>query len=109
MLLDRSHRNWALFSLVSLTVATIGWIVSLGTSTAGPSGGSFPGLVFGIIGTAMMLFAGLLSGRRTLRHLPLGSARFWLKGHLWLGTLCIPFILFHASFSWGGLLEQALW
>ncbi len=109
MLLDRSQRNWALFSLISLTVATIGWTVSLQSSPAGPSGGSFSGLIFGIIGTAMMLFAGLLAGRRTLRHLPLGSARFWMKGHLWLGTLCIPFILFHASFSWGGLLEQALW
>ncbi|MFM7038418.1 MAG: hypothetical protein ACKO2L_11920, partial [Planctomycetaceae bacterium] len=109
MLLDRSHRNWALFSLISLIAATISWIISLGSSTAGPSGGSFSGLVFGIIGTAMMLFAGLLGGRRALRHLPLGSARFWMKGHLWLGTLCIPFILFHSNFSWGGLLEQALW
>jgi len=109
VLLDRSHRNWALFSLISLIAATISWIISLGSSTAGPSGGSFSGLVFGIIGTAMMLFAGLLGGRRALRHLPLGSARFWMKGHLWLGTLCIPFILFHSNFSWGGLLEQALW
>ena len=109
MLIDRSHRAWALFSLISLTAATIGWTVSLKYSPAGASGGSFPGLLFGILGTAMMLFAGLLAGRRPLRHLPLGSARFWMKGHLWLGTLCIPFILFHSGFAWGGVLEQLLW
>ena len=109
MLIDRSHRAWALFSLISLTAATIAWTVSLKYSPAGASGGSFSGLLFGILGTAMMLFAGLLAGRRPLRHLPLGSARFWMKGHLWLGTLCIPFILFHSGFAWGGVLEQLLW
>ncbi|MFM7058863.1 MAG: hypothetical protein ACKO2P_18280 [Planctomycetota bacterium] len=109
MLIDRSHRAWALFSLITLTTATIGWTVSQKYSPAGASGGSFSGLLFGILGTGMMLFAGLLAGRRQLRHLPFGSARFWMKGHLWLGTLCIPFILFHSGFAWGGLLEQLLW
>jgi hypothetical protein len=57
----------------------------------------------------MMLFAGLLAARKSVRVRRLGSAQFWLKGHLWLGTLCIPFILFHAGFEWGGVLEQLLW
>ena len=67
------------------------------------------GLLFGVIGTFMMLFAGLLAARKPLRIRRIGSAQFWLKGHLWLGTLCIPFILFHSGFGWGGLLEQIMW
>lgn len=67
------------------------------------------GLLYGVIGTLMMLFAGLLAARKPLRVRRIGSAQFWLKGHLWLGTLCIPFILFHAGFGWGGLLEQIMW
>jgi hypothetical protein len=76
---------------------------------SGPSGGSAVGLLFGVLGTSMMLFAGLLAARKSVRVRRLGSAQFWLKGHLWLGTLCIPFILFHAGFGWGGFLEQLLW
>ena len=109
MLLDRTHSRWALLSGLTLTIGATAWFICHAASPNGLSGGSVPGLLFGIIGTLMMFFAGLLGARRPLRHRRIGSASFWLKGHLWLGTLCIPFILFHASFSLGGLLEQVLW
>jgi len=109
VLLDRTHTRWALLSGLTLTIGAAAWFICNAASPNGLSGGSVPGLIFGIIGTLMMFFAGMLGARRPLRHRRIGSASFWLKGHLWLGTLCIPFILFHASFSLGGLLEQVLW
>ena len=109
MLLDRTHSRWALLSGLTLTIGAAAWFICNAAAPNGLSGGSVPGLIFGIIGTLMMFFAGMLGARRPLRHRRIGSASFWLKGHLWLGTLCIPFILFHASFSLGGLLEQVLW
>ncbi|MFN9081602.1 MAG: hypothetical protein ACK5X8_13725 [Planctomyces sp.] len=109
MLLDRTHTRWALLSGLTLTIGAAAWFICNAAAPNGLSGGSVPGLIFGIIGTLMMFFAGMLGARRPLRHRRIGSASFWLKGHLWLGTLCIPFILFHASFSLGGLLEQVLW
>ena len=109
MLLDRTHSRWALLSGLTLTIGATAWFICHAASPNGLSGGSVPGLLFGIIGTLMMFFAGLLGARRPLRHRRIGSASFWLKGHLCLGTLCIPFILLHASFSLGGLLEQVLW
>lgn len=109
MLLDRSHLSWALFSGISLIAGTVSYVAYAWDNPKGPSGGSAMGLLFGVVGTMMMLFAGLLAARKPLRIRRIGSAQFWLKGHLWLGTLCIPFILFHAGFGWGGLLEQIMW
>ena len=76
---------------------------------SGVSGGSLPGLVFGLVGTAMMGFAGLLSARRQVPTWRIGSAQFWLKGHIWIGLLSVAFILFHAGFRWGGPGEIGLW
>jgi histone H1/5 len=57
----------------------------------------------------MMLFAGLLAARKKVSFWRLGSAKFWLKSHLWLGTLSFPMIMFHAGFELGGTLEKVLW
>jgi hypothetical protein len=50
----------------------------------------------------------LLAGRKRLPRLPIGTARSWLKAHIWLGLLSVPLILFHAGFRCGGLLERVL-
>ena len=109
MLIDRSHLSWALFSGISLVAGVLSYVTYVLNSPKEPSGGSAMGLFYGVVGTAMMLFAGLLAARKPLRIRRIGSAQFWLKGHLWLGTLCIPFILFHSGFGWGGPLEQLMW
>jgi hypothetical protein len=75
-----------------------------------PSGGSWPGLAFGVVGFAMMLYAGLLGGRKQVRIWRLGRAQTWMRGHLWLGTLSFPLILFHAGFTFGaGLTVVLMW
>ncbi|MBM79278.1 MAG: hypothetical protein CMJ78_01635 [Planctomycetaceae bacterium] len=108
--MDKTHRTWFLISLVIFVVATVSYIVySTMFAPNGPSGGSLMGLTYGIVGSLMMIFAGLLAGRKQVPTWTIGSAKFWLRGHLWLGTLSFPLILYHAGFGWGGLVENILW
>lgn len=109
MLLDRTHRSWAFLSAVIFAVATASYVIYAEMSPRGPTGGSLMGLLYGIVGSAFMIFAGLLAGRKQLPFWRLGSAQFWLRGHLWLGTLSVPLILFHSGFGLGGIVEQLLW
>ena len=55
-----------------------------------------------------MLFAGLLAARKKLPVWRLGRAQSWMRGHLWLGLLSLPMILFHGGFRFGGLLTSML-
>lgn len=109
MLIDRTHRQWAVISTAIFVVATVSYLSYASSTPKGPTGGSFMGLLYGIVGAAFMIFAGLLAGRKQVPHWRLGSAQFWLRGHLWLGTLSLPFILYHSGFGLGGRLEQVLW
>lgn len=108
MLIDRTHRAWIVVTLVLLAASTAAYVVYARSAPDGPQGGSVPGLLFGIAGTTLMIFAGLLSGRKKFPGARLGSSQFWLRGHIWLGLLSGPLILFHAGFQWGGLLEQII-
>ena len=109
MLIDRTHKPWFFASVLALSVAgSAYWVISKG-SPHGASGGSVFGLLFGIFGSLMMVFAALLAVRKRLPTWRVGSAQLWLRGHLWLGTLGFVLILFHAGFKWGGLLENLLW
>jgi hypothetical protein len=57
----------------------------------------------------MMLIAGLLGLRKKFPVWRVGRGSSWMRGHLWLGTLSFPFILFHAAFRMGsGGLTRAL-
>ena len=75
----------------------------------GPRGGTPEGLVFGIAGYAMMLFALLLGARKRIRSVRIGRAYWWLQGHVWFGLLSFPIIVLHGGFKpqfWGGALTQ---
>ena len=96
-----------------LTIATtiagaLSYRTYVAASPYGPSGGSRPGLIFGIAGTSAMVLAGLLAARKKVRTWRLGSARAWMQMHIWLGVLAVPLILFHAGFRLGGLLTTTL-
>ena len=109
MLIDRSHRPWFFFSLGALAVAGIGYAIYSSMSVRGPSGGSAVGLIYGSVGYALMLFAGLLGLRKKFPIMRVGRTTTWMRGHLWLGLLSFPLILFHAAFSLGaGALTRAL-
>src|SRR5688572_2785909 len=109
MLIDRTHRPWAIASGAMLAVGGVLYGLDV-ARTAHPSGGSWPGLTFGVLGFGMMLYAGLLGARKKVRIWRLGRAQTWMRGHLWLGTLSFPIILFHAGFGFGaGLTAVLMW
>lgn len=97
-----------LFTACAAAVSTALYVVYANAAPRGPQGGSWQGLLFGVAGSALMVFAGLLAARKKVPRARIGTARFWLKAHIWLGLLSVPLILFHAGFRWGGLLEQVL-
>jgi hypothetical protein len=106
--IDRTHRAWLIASLIILGVATAIYLVYAASSPAGPSGGSAIGLTFGIAGSLCMIFAGLLAARKKVPVWRLGRAQTWMRGHLWLGLLSLPLILFHGGFRFGGPLTSVL-
>lgn len=109
MIMDRSHRGWLIGSAVLLALGALLYVPYRLLSVSGVDGGSVVGLVYASIGSAMMLFAGLLGFRKRYRIWRIGRATSWMRGHLWLGFLSFPFILFHAGFQLGnGTLTRVL-
>ena len=53
-----------------------------------------------------MIFAALLGARKRVPVWRLGRAQAWMRGHLWLGLLSLPIILFHGAFHFGGAMTQ---
>lgn len=108
MRIDHTHRKWLAASLIILGVSIAIYVPYAVRAPQGPTGGSALGLTFGIVGSAFMLFAGLLAGRKKFPIWRLGRAQAWMRGHLWLGLLSLPVILFHAGFRFGGPLTSVL-
>ena len=108
MLIDSSHRKWIVLCVVVLAVSTAIYVPYVRHALNGPSGGSAVGLTFGIVGSILMVFAGVLGARRKVPMWQIGRATFWMRGHIWLGLLSYPLILFHGGFGLGGPLTFAL-
>jgi hypothetical protein len=106
--LDRTQRPWAFVSLAILVVSGLAYAVYALEAPQGPRGGSAVGLVFGVVGFGFMLFAALLGARKRVPVWRIGRAQAWMRGHLWLGFLALPIILFHGGFHFGGTLTQIL-
>lgn len=109
MLIDRTHKSWFVASSVIGTMGASAYYAASQSMPHGMTGGSVIGLVLGIVGSMLMVFAALLAVRKRLPTWRVGSAQWWLRGHLWLGSLGFLLILFHSGFAWGGLLENCLW
>lgn len=108
MRIDQTHRAWAIASLAILALSSILYLIYALDSPQGPRGGSAIGLLFGIIGFVFMIFAALLGARKRVPTWRLGRAQAWMRGHLWLGLLALPMILFHGGFHFGGTLTALL-
>jgi hypothetical protein len=108
MLIDSSHRKWIGVCVAVLAVSTAVYVPYVRGALNGPSGGSAVGLTFGIVGSILMIFAGVLGARRKVPMWQIGRATFWMRGHIWLGLLSYPLILFHGGFGLGGPLTIAL-
>jgi hypothetical protein len=108
MKIDRTQRGWAVASLGILAASIVAYAIYAGRAPAGPRGGSTIGLLFGVVGFASMIFAALLGARKRVPTWRLGRAQAWMRGHLWLGLLSLPLILFHGGFHFGGTLTRVL-
>lgn len=108
MILDRSHRGWALVTSLLLVLSALLYANTAMRTPGGVSGGSAEGILFGAAASLCMLFAALLGVRKRRPHYRLGRVSGWLKGHLWLGALSLPLVLFHGGFAMGGPLTRTL-
>jgi hypothetical protein len=108
MKIDKTHRPWMLTTLALLAASLAIYILYAVRSPAGPRGGSALGLTFGIAGYSLMLYAGLLGARKKVPVWRIGRAQTWMRGHIWLGLLSLPLILFHGGFAFRGPLTAVL-
>jgi hypothetical protein len=106
--MDKTQRGWALASLAFLAISAVMYDLYSFESPQGPRGGSTIGLIFGVAGFGFMLFAALLGARKRVPTWRIGRAQAWMRGHLWLGFLALPMILFHGGFHFGGTLTRVL-
>jgi len=106
--MDKTQRGWALASVAILGISVVVYVVYSSASPQDARGGSAMGLAFGVIGFAFMIFAALLGARKRVPTWRVGRAQAWMRGHLWLGFLALPFILFHGGFHFGGTLTRVL-
>jgi hypothetical protein len=108
MVVDAGHRIWAAATVAALGAGAIAYGVHAVRSPTGPSGGSALGLIYGFVAFGLMVFAGLLGGRKKVPTWRLGRAATWLKGHIWLSLLAVALVFFHAGFRLGGPMTTAL-
>ncbi len=108
MRIDASHRRWLMASVGIALAGGLAYGVYAATAPKGPGGGTWPGIAFGLVAAVMILFAGFLGARKKLLLLRIGSLTWWMKGHLWLGLLSLPMVLFHSAFRFGGPLTSVL-
>lgn len=110
MRIDETHRKWFIGSLAGLIVAAVIYVPYSRSAAEGANGGTVAGLTYGSIASAFMLFAGLLGARKKVPIWRVGRAQAWMRGHLWLGFLSFPLILFHSGFRFGtGLTKGLMW
>jgi hypothetical protein len=108
VLLDRSQRGWALGSLGIFAAGLVLYLFEAISAPQGARGGSTIGIFLGMVGFGFMIYAAALGARKRVPTWRLGRAKAWMRGHLWLGLLSIPLILFHGGFRFGGTLTQIL-
>jgi len=101
MLIDKTHRPWLWGCVIGLAIATAIYIPYNHYTLGGARGGTVIGIVYGSVGFGFMIFAGLLSLRKKFPVWRMGRTSTWMRGHLWLGLISYPIILFHSGFSFG--------
>jgi hypothetical protein len=110
VLIDRRQTRWAVATVI-VGVAVGGLYLWLQSRSPTPlTGGSSVGLWYGVAGTALMVYAGLLSAHRLFPAAWwMGPRKVWLRGHIWLGTLSVVLIACHAHARLGTGVALALW
>jgi hypothetical protein len=108
--INRDSRGWVIACLIILAAGGAVYVpyAQAARRVGGASGGTWYGIIYGAVGSAMMLFALLLGLKKRIRTMRIGRAYTWMQGHVWLGLLAYPIILFHSGFRFGGPFTQVL-
>lgn len=101
MRIDHTHTGWLVASLAILGVSLVAYGFYRVPAGAVSMGGTAAGITYGSVGFAFMIFAALLGARKRVPVYRFGRAQTWMRGHLWLGLLSLPLILFHSGFRYG--------
>jgi hypothetical protein len=110
MIVDRQQSRWALATAIMAGAFAMAYAAYAMLSANGPRGGTPAGLVFGSLGTGIIVFECLLGLRKKYPASRLGRLKTWLRAHCWLGLLSFLLILFHSGFRWGsGLAAVLMW
>jgi hypothetical protein len=99
--IDHTHKGWLVASLVIFGVSLLAYGFYRVPLGARSMGGTAAGLAYGSVGFSFMIFAALLGARKRVPVYRFGRAQTWMRGHLWLGLLSLPLILFHSGFRYG--------
>ena len=108
MKIDKRHWPWFWFSVVVLVGSVLAYMLYVPRLIHGASGGNALGIVLGSVALAFLLFAAGLFPRRLARTERFGRAKWWMAGHLWLGTLTLPLAWLHGGFRHGGALTAVV-
>jgi hypothetical protein len=106
--IDHTHKNWLAASLLIFGASMLLYAIYRVPPSGVPMGGTALGLGFGTLGFAFMIFAALLGARKKVPVWRVGRAQTWMRGHLWLGLLSMPLIVFHSGFRYGHGLSAVL-
>lgn len=112
MLLNRdnwpSHRPWLVICLLVTAAASAWFFIASAGATDWPSGSSAVGFTCGVAGALIIIFEFLLWWRKKVRVWRIGRAQVWMRAHIWLGLQCVPLLILHSGFRWGGTLSTVL-
>lgn len=81
-------------------LALAGGLMGLWAWPPQPSSGL--GVFLGLVGGAIVFFEMAILPRKWYRGKRLGRTRLWMQLHVWMGLICLPVILVHAGFGFGG-------
>ena len=108
MRIDRTHRGWLIGSSLATIAAAAAFAGHAILASDDARGDSWIGLTLGISAAGMVFYAGFLGARKKVLLLRIGSVTWWMRGHLWLGAMSLPFALMHGAFAFGGTLTTVL-
>src|SRR3954451_2142944 len=85
VLIDATHKRWAGAALALGAAAVAVYELLARGAPGGLTGGSAAGLWYGVIGSGLMVYAGLLAAHRKVPSWWwVGARQTWLRGHIWL-------------------------
>lgn len=107
----KAHAFWCVLCVVATVVSVAAYAAVASGAARLPGGSSAIGLVYGVLGSLIILFEFALWPRRwpgVRAWRVLGRTQVWLRAHIWLGLLTVPLIWMHSGFTWGGGLSTTI-